>query len=573
MSKALPAEHTLSPGDLIGHYLIDGPLGRGGMGEVYRAHDRLLGREVAIKLIPASADTTARERFRREARSAAQLDHRAIVRIHHVILEEDRDYIVMELVEGHSLAELLREGPLAHELATALFQEIAEGLAEAHAHGIVHRDVKAANVMVTPEGRAKILDFGIAKQLGPTEASISEPGMIIGSLYTMSPEQTMGERVDYRSDLFSLGVVLYQALTGKSPFQADSVRELATRICAYHPPPVAEVDPRIPRELSDLIVLLLAKDQSNRPRTATEVAGELDRIATTIAMDAVPTVSLRPHSPIDAGRQIPELLPYMPNRADQKHELYEAFRRQRKNPSRSVVCLIPGDELQAQDMYLKRLKEVDLRKLLELPEDRTITAYDLRDVPRRFPGRDKLKARLGRTLADKVRGRSSASVEEINQSLAVTGPVLIHAYISLDECGRHARNLVRGFLDFWRDWPDLAPGQILLVLLFVKHRSKPAGFLTRRRRTLVYEGIGDYISVNHRRLTCMILPALEGVGQMEVEDWARNEAASFCKVQHLVPEIRLLFDRQNSATIPMEVLATALIGILYELNPMKESFA
>ncbi len=262
------------------------------------------------------------------------------------------------------------------------------------------------------------------------------------------------------------------------------------------------------------------------------------------------------------GRQIPDLLPYMPDRADQKDELYEVLRRMRENPTRPVVCLLPGDELQAQEMFLRRLKEVELPKLLELSPERGVSAYAL-GYPRRFRGRGKLRKRVRRNLAEVVRGSPSASLEDINQSLAaIPGPVLIHAHLWLTDCGRQAPDLVMGFLDFWRDWPELSAGQVVLVLLFVKYRSKPTGFFEKRRLKRIYQHFESYESANLGRPTCTLLSTLEGVGRTEVEDWARgDEVTSLCRVEHLVSKIRSLF-RQESTTIPMEHLATALTEIL-----------
>ncbi len=269
------------PIERIGDFRIEGRLGRGGMGEVWRAYDEGLDRPVAIKVVKAGeiSSVNARERFRREARSAAALNHPAIVQTYQVLLEEGRDCIVMELVEGRSLAEVLKEGPLAPRRAAAFFREVAEGLAAAHAKGIVHRDLKPGNVMMSDQGQAKILDFGLAKQADTLEAPLTTSGMIVGTPHTMSPEQAQGEKVDHRSDLFAFGAVLYQALTGEMPFAADSGVAILTKVCMYHPAPVAEVDPRISLELSDLVVRLLQKDPKNRPQSAAEVAAELSRLS------------------------------------------------------------------------------------------------------------------------------------------------------------------------------------------------------------------------------------------------------------------------------------------------------
>src|ERR1700761_2562475 len=190
------------PGDL-GPYRIEEKLGAGGMGEVYRAFDERLRRWVAVKVIrgEATGTDTARERLRREARAAAALDHPAVVRIHEILTAGDRDAIVMELVEGTSLAALLRRGPLDPATALRLGAEIAEGLAAAHALGIVHRDLKAENVMVTTSGHVKILDFGLAKG-GAQEAgaaALSRDGLVVGTYRAMSPEQARGLPVDARS--------------------------------------------------------------------------------------------------------------------------------------------------------------------------------------------------------------------------------------------------------------------------------------------------------------------------------------------------------------------------------------
>ncbi len=252
-------------------------LGKGGMGEVYRAFDEKLERWVAIKVIRPGdlEDQTARSRFLREAKTAAQLTHPAIVRIYHVLESDEQDYIVMELIEGHSLREEVRGAPLDLERVVHLAREIAEGLAAAHAKGIVHRDLKLENVNVTPAGRAKILDFGLAKRLDHGTTDLSGAGAILGTLHCMSPEQAQGREVDHRTDLFSFGVLLYQLLTGRAPFQTRSARETLAKICLHRQAPAHELNPRIPRALSALIDNLLEKDRNHRPQSASEVATAL----------------------------------------------------------------------------------------------------------------------------------------------------------------------------------------------------------------------------------------------------------------------------------------------------------
>ncbi len=279
----------------IGPYRIRERLGAGGMGEVYRAWDEDLERWVAIKLILAEKleSASGQERFRREARAAAGLSHPAIVRIYHILPWEDRDCIVMELVEGRSLASLVRDGPLDLARAIPLFREITEGLAEAHAQGIVHRDLKTQNVMVTSvghaaPGRAKILDFGLAKHLLRTETSLSVEGQLLGTLHCMSPEQASGLEVDHRSDLFSLGVLFYEVCTGQVPFVGGNASETLARVCMHRQTPARLLSPDIPEKLSDLIDRLLEKAPDRRPQSADEVLSALGELVGEVTRDLAP---------------------------------------------------------------------------------------------------------------------------------------------------------------------------------------------------------------------------------------------------------------------------------------------
>ena len=250
------------------------------MGAVYRAFDDTLQRSVAIKrLLPAPGDPNRTLRFRREARMAARLNHPAIVHIYEIVETPEGDWIVMELVEGKTLDRLLRESRLDLHSAVRVAREIADGLAEAHLQGIVHRDLKAANVMVASNGRVKILDFGLAKAYdGDTDQEISTPGTILGTCHAMSPEQAQGHTVDHRSDLFSLGSLLYEMLTGQSPFHGATTTETLARICAYEPELVSRLEPAVPRELSDLTHQLLQKSAAKRPQHSGDVAATLERI-------------------------------------------------------------------------------------------------------------------------------------------------------------------------------------------------------------------------------------------------------------------------------------------------------
>lgn len=277
----------------IGAYRIESRLGSGGMGEVYRAYDESLDRYVAIKRVSAErTDPELRARLRREARLAAQLNHPAIVQVYHLLEDEDHDHIVMELVEGESLAVHLRQGALHLSHAVALAADIAAGLAEAHDRGIVHRDLKPDNVYLTQDGRAKILDFGIAKSLdldGDDPISDLNSGKsFYGTVYSLSPEQIVGDGVDQRSDVFAFGSLLYQMITGRRPFEAATPMQVLTVICARQQPPVREIDPKIPPDVEALVERLLAKQACDRPSTR-ETADELERISRRLPPPPQPT--------------------------------------------------------------------------------------------------------------------------------------------------------------------------------------------------------------------------------------------------------------------------------------------
>jgi Tol biopolymer transport system component len=259
--------------DHLGPYEILAPLGAGGMGEVYRARDRRLNREVAVKILLAevAGDSDRRARFEREARTVAALNHPNIVALFEVGSADGVAYTVSELVDGEPLRALIARGPMPVRRAVDLATQIADGMAAAHAAGIVHRDLKPENVMVTRDGRVKILDFGLARQAGPASAKsdsgggeteyITNPGVVLGTAAYMSPEQARGREADYRSDQFSFGLIVYEMLSGRQPFARDSAVETMAAIVRDEPEPL---EGRIPAPLKWMVERCLEKDPALR---------------------------------------------------------------------------------------------------------------------------------------------------------------------------------------------------------------------------------------------------------------------------------------------------------------------
>lgn len=291
----------------LDRYQIERPIGSGGMGEVYRAHDNRLGRTVAIKILPhqAAADATFRQRFLNEARTASALNHPNIVAIHDICTDNDVDFIVMEFIDGLTLETLIAKAPLSLDQLAILGSQVALALGAAQAAGIVHRDIKPANIMVTKSQEVKVLDFGIAKLQhgGPdtqlTETQLTHAGQIIGTIAYMSPEQTRGEQTDHRSDVFSFGSVLYEAATGRKPFQAPSALGIMHEIATTDPEPSGVHRPELQPEFVRLVMRCLAKDRTQRPESAIELATELKSLTfanqpRTQVLSKFPTVAVVP---------------------------------------------------------------------------------------------------------------------------------------------------------------------------------------------------------------------------------------------------------------------------------------
>ena len=283
------------PGGHLGRYRIVTRLGRGGMGEVFLAEDPVLRRGVAIKRIRPGLDIdrTFRARLRREAQLAAHLSHRAIVQVFDLVTDANVDHVVMEYVPGPSLHTLLtgRTIPITEVLRIAV--ELAEGLDHAHQQGIVHRDLKLENILISTDGQPKIADFGIARRAaaGGTQDSLTREGMVLGTARAMSPEQTQGHDLDARSDLFSFGVMLYELVTGQSPFAAEVSAMTILRVMNERQRPASALSPEVPRPLSELIDHLLEKSPTQRPDSARTVRDRLRRI-----LDDHPAPHVVPHS-------------------------------------------------------------------------------------------------------------------------------------------------------------------------------------------------------------------------------------------------------------------------------------
>jgi serine/threonine protein kinase len=273
---------SLPTGERIGPFEILGPIGKGGMGEIYRARDTRLNRDVAVKMLPEGInDDDSLRRFDRETRAIAALNHPNILAIHDTGLHREVPYAVTELLQGETLAERLRSGPLAPPRAAEVAIQIAEGLAAAHAMGVIHRDIKPENIFLTNDGRSKILDFGIARIENPelkggrvTQPGTSSSVFVLGTAGYISPEQVRGKRADARSDLFALGAVFFEMLTGRRAFMRDSPVETLGAVLRDDPRKHPDVK-KIPEALTGYVFRCLEKDPADRYQTARDLVMDL----------------------------------------------------------------------------------------------------------------------------------------------------------------------------------------------------------------------------------------------------------------------------------------------------------
>lgn len=272
--------------DAIGHYRIKQKLGSGGMGEVYLAEDTKLHRDVALKVMPLDVadDPQRRSRFLQEAHAASSLNHPNVSTIYEVGESDGTIFIAMEYIDGRTLSQVRESRTIEIDEVLDIALQVSDALDEAHARGIVHRDIKSANIMLTARGHAKMLDFGLAKLLAPGPSEDEEtkvkstPGLVVGTSYYMSPEQALGRPVDQRSDLFSLGVLLYELVTGKLPFKGGSTTETIEKITHSQPDPIARFNYSVPPEMERIIRKLLEKDPARRYQSAREVHVDLKNL-------------------------------------------------------------------------------------------------------------------------------------------------------------------------------------------------------------------------------------------------------------------------------------------------------
>ena len=297
---------STTPHVLLDRYEVGRLLGAGGMAEVFEGRDRLLARRVAIKVLQAqfARDPSFLIRFKREAQAAASLSHPNIVGVYDTGSEDGTHFIVMEFVDGRTLKDVIRaEGPLYPERAAEICADVCSALAAAHARGLIHRDIKPGNVMLTPEGKVKVMDFGIAR--ATTSETITQTAAVVGTAQYISPEQAQGQTVDYRSDLYSVGCCLYEMLTGTVPFRGATPVAIAYRHVREDPTPPRMLNPDVPRPLEAICLKAMAKLPDNRYQTAAELHDDLERfrngqpVQATPLMDAAATTQAIPRR--DAG--------------------------------------------------------------------------------------------------------------------------------------------------------------------------------------------------------------------------------------------------------------------------------
>jgi len=275
-------------GETVSHYRIESKIGAGGMGVVYKARDLTLDRDVALKFLPPDLvrDDEAKARFIHEAKAAAALDHPNICTVHEIHDADGHTFIAMPLVDGESLRERIARGPMTVAEALDVTMQVSRGLAKAHAAGIVHRDIKPGNILLTEDGIARIVDFGLAKLGGQTR--LTRTGTAMGTVAYMSPEQARGHDVDSRSDVWSVGAVLYEMLTGSPPFSGQADQAVMYSVLNEDPQMISEIRRDVPAAVEDLVERVLAKDPAKRPQSAEELSTALQSQSQLLAVAPAP---------------------------------------------------------------------------------------------------------------------------------------------------------------------------------------------------------------------------------------------------------------------------------------------
>jgi eukaryotic-like serine/threonine-protein kinase len=420
-------------GRTLAHYRITAAIGAGGMGEVYRATDTRLGREVALKVLPAAmaSDPERLARFEQEARAVAALNHPHIVTLYSVEQADGINFLTMELVEGDSLAVAIPEHGLPLDRILGLGTALAEALAAAHDKGIVHRDLKPANVMVTTDGRVKVLDFGLAKDLRPagitdatmTAAGHTQAGVVMGTPAYMSPEQLGGRGVDHRTDIFSLGIMLYQMASGRRPFSGESSVELASAILRDAARPLGEARPELPAALAQVVQRCLEKDRERRIQTAREVAtalrGVLQHPSSSGTRSVAPSIAVLPFANMSADKdqdyfsdglaeEIIHLLAQIPNLKVIARTSAFAFRGRNEDIRRiaqalDVTHVLEGSVRRAGDRIRVTAQLIAASDGAHVWSERY--DGDLRDI---FAMQDEISAAISRALRVKLSGEAQA---------------------------------------------------------------------------------------------------------------------------------------------------------------------
>jgi len=343
---------ALTSGIKLGPYEIIAPLGAGGMGEVYRARDTRLDRDVAVKVLPAnlSSDPNLRQRLEREAKAVSKISHPHICTLHDIGHQDGIDFLIMELLEGETLGQRLTKGALSSEQTVRYAAQIADALAKAHKKGVTHRDLKPANIMLTKSG-AKLMDFGLAKQAGsaPLAAALTEmtmeqskltgEGTIVGTFQYMAPEQLEGKEADARTDIFAVGEVIYEMATGKPAFSGKSRASLIAAILTTEPPPIAQLQPLTPPALERVVKKCLAKDPDERWQSASDLASELNWIAEGGSQAGIP-------SPVTLKRNARERLAWIAAVTGICAAVWAgaAYYRETGKPGQVVRAVIPTEE-------------------------------------------------------------------------------------------------------------------------------------------------------------------------------------------------------------------------------------